>query len=129
MNGWTTCLKRTRINFYLTSFSFTFHLLTAGEGCSFTSLHPEEPGGKIWPPFSWRISKVQIQRNLRLSLLFFFRCRVETCFTCSVLIKMSDGMISKAKGGSQPFKTRFKSPSPHLSDLRGDESSSLMLAK
>lgn len=38
-------------------------------------------------------------------------------------------MISKAKGGSQPFKTRFKSPSPHLSDLQGDESGSLMLAK
>lgn len=42
---------------------------------------------------------------------------------------MNDGMISKAKGGSQPFKTLFKSPSPDLSDLKADESGSLMLAK
>lgn len=108
--------------------SFTFYLLTAGEvtASHLSILNNQEE--KSVHLFRWRFFKVQIQGNLRLSLLFF-RCRVGTCFTCSVLIKMSDGMISKAKGGSQPFKTRFKNPTPHPSDLRGDESGSLMLAK
>lgn len=99
-------------------FSFTIRLLVT---------QPHIFQSSETPSFNLRTFKVQMQKNLRLLFPFFRR----TCFYMFGADKKKWVMewFQSQREACSSFKTLSRSPSPQPSDLSGDESGSLMLAK